>query len=227
VCGLVDAPRRGVGTASGLGGRGDLAPAGVGIRRPMARRFVVAPEVEKLPGPQGVEQLTSAEVLACRCGQRARTDGRAGQCVRGDGPGRGRATDVLSCARARVLPAVAGRVRRPRYWSGSCWPRPPAPRGDTRPGVLPHPGLGDPAPVLTWSPVVRAMTAPGLRRTRSSTQGRSRSAPGSCSWRIAGATQGSCPRPQRPQTRLQMRGQRQIESTATAFEEAGRAEQLV
>jgi hypothetical protein len=40
----------------------------------MARRFVLAPEVEELLGPRGVEQLAATEMFMCSCGERARTD---------------------------------------------------------------------------------------------------------------------------------------------------------
>jgi hypothetical protein len=38
----------------------------------MARRFVLAPEVEELLGPRGVEQLAATEMFRCSCGELAR-----------------------------------------------------------------------------------------------------------------------------------------------------------
>jgi hypothetical protein len=227
VCGLVDAPRRGVGNGFGLGRSRRPGPCRGWDQEadgPAVRGSARGGEAAGAPGcgaadlvggarlplwPAGADGWTSRSVCTWRW-TRPRTGHRCTELrSRTRAAGRRGSRAQAAVLVGQLLAAAAGAQGR-------------HPAGRTSSS-----GARRPAPVLTWSPFVRAMTAPGLRRTRSSTQGRSRSAPGSCSWRIAGATQGSCPRPQRPQTRLQMRGQRQIESTATAFEEAGRAEQLV
>jgi hypothetical protein len=126
-------------------------------------RFVLAPEVEELLGPRGVEQLTSTEVFTCSCGQRSRTDDEPvsvyvemDQAV--DGPPMYRA----ALAHARCQPSRV--LRRPglveQLLAAAAGGQPASAQAvfviRTR----------RPRAVLIWSPYLQTMTAPAPGRSQ-------------------------------------------------------------